>query len=159
MDLGAVLVNSALAGLFASGLGILLTAPLRYVGPAFICGFAGCLSRDLFVSCGVNPNWATAIAAMVLVFVAVTIIREPTVPPVVLFSGVLPLGAASSMFSAILDLMRVSTLKGEDLNVAAIQLIASAGRVFTVSLAIVLGLGVGLAFVRFIGRKKVWEGV
>ena len=159
MDLGAVLVNSMLAGLFACGLGILLTAPLRYVAPAFICGFAACLSRDLFVSWGVNPNWATAIAAAVLVFVAVVIIREPTVPPVVLFSGVLPLGAASSMFSAILDLMRVSTLKGEALDAAAVGLIASAGRVFTVSLAIVLGLGIGLAIVRFLGRRKVWEGV
>jgi len=159
MDLVAVLVNSVLAGLLAGGLGILLTAPLRYIAPAFVCGFAGCLSRDLLVSCGASQNWSTAVAAAFLVFVAVAIIREPTVPPVVLFSGVLPLGAASSMFNAIMDLMRVSTLKGEALNEAAVTLIASAGRVFTVSLAIVLGLGVGLAFVRFLGRRKVWEGV
>jgi uncharacterized membrane protein YjjB (DUF3815 family) len=159
MDLVAVLGNGMLAGLFACGLGVLFTAPLRYVAPAFLCGFAGCFSRDVLMSWGVTQNWSTAIAAAVLVFVAMAIIREPAVPPVVLISGVLPLGAAASMFNAILDLMRVSTLKGGELDAAAVALIASAGRVFTVSLAIALGIGVGLAVKRFVRREGVWERV
>jgi uncharacterized membrane protein YjjB (DUF3815 family) len=159
MDIVAVLTGSVLAGLLACGMGILFTAPPRYIAPAFLCGFAGCFSRDVFISWGVNPNWSTAIAAAILVFVAMAIIREPAVPPVVLVSGALPLGAAASMFNAILDLMRVSSLKGEALNAAAVALIASAGRVFTVSLAIALGLGVGLAVKRFVRREGVWERV
>lgn len=159
MDLGAVLGNGVVAGLFACGMGILLTAPLRYVAPAFLCSFAGCFSRDVLMSWGVTQNWSTAVAAAVLVFVAMAIIREPDVPPVVLISGVLPLGAASSMFNAILDLMRVSSLKGGDLDAAAVALIASASRVLTISFAIALGFGAGLAVKRFVRREGVWEKV
>jgi uncharacterized membrane protein YjjB (DUF3815 family) len=159
MDLLAIFMNSLWAGLFAGGMGILLTAPPRYIAPAFLCGFAGRFARDVFMSWGMNQNWSTAVAAAVVVLVAVIIIRGHVVSPVVLISGVLPLGAAVAMFNAIIELMKVSSLKGEALRGASVALSANTGKVFTTSLAIALGLGAGMAIVRFLRREEVREGV
>jgi uncharacterized membrane protein YjjB (DUF3815 family) len=159
MDLLAMLMNSLWAGLFAGGLGILLTAPPRYLVPTFLCGFAGRLARDGFMSWGMGQNWSTAVAAAVVVWVAVAIIRRHLESPVVLVSGVLPLGAAVPMFNAIVELMKVSSFKGEALSGASVALSANMGKVFTTSLAIALGLGAGMAIVRLFRREEVRKGV
>jgi uncharacterized membrane protein YjjB (DUF3815 family) len=158
MDLLAILMNSLWAGLFASGLGILLTAPLRYIAPAFLCGFAGRLARDVFMIWGMGQNWSTAVAAAFVVLVAVGIIRRHLESPVVLVSGVLPLGAAVAMFNAIVELMKVSSLKGEALSGASVALSANLGKVFATSLAIALGLGAGMAIVRLFRQEEVRDG-
>jgi len=159
MDLLAILMNSLWAGLFAGGMGILLTAPPRYIVPAFLCGFAGRFARDVFMSWGMSQNWSTAVAAAVVVLVAVAVIRRHVVSPVVVISGVLPLGAAVAMFNAIIELMKVSSLKGEALSASSVALSANTGKVFTTSLAIAVGLGAGIAIVRFLRRDEVQEGV
>src|SRR5512139_802332 len=159
MNLFAILTNSLWAGLFASGWGILLTAPRRYILPAFLCGFAGRFARDVFMTWGMSQNWSTAVAAAVVVLIAVAIIRRSVVSPVVLITGVLPLGAAVAMFNAIIELMKVSNLQGEALSASSVALSANAGKVFTTSLAIALGLGAGIAIVRFLRREEVREGV
>jgi uncharacterized membrane protein YjjB (DUF3815 family) len=158
MDLLAMLMNSLWAGLFAGGLGILLTAPPRYLVPTFLCGFAGRLARDAFMSWGMGQNWSTAVAAAVVVWVAVAIIRRHLESPVVLVSGVLPLGAAVAMSNTILELMKVSSLKGEALSGASVALSANLGKAFTTSLAIALGLGAGIAIVRLFRGEEVREG-
>lgn len=154
MDLSTILTNSLWAGLFAGGLSILLTAPLQYVLSALLCGFAGRCVRDVFMSWGLTQNWSTVIAAAVVVVVALTIIRGHVVSPVVLVAGVLPLGAAVAMFNAIIELMKVSFLSGEALNGASVALSANVGKAFTTTLAIALGLGVGMAIVQFLRRKR-----
>lgn len=158
MDPWATLTHCLWAGLFAGGLGFILTAPRRYIAPAFICGFAGRLARDVFMGWGLSQNWSTAVAAAAVVLVAVAITRRHVVSPVVLISGVIPLGAAVAMFHAIIQLMRVSSLEGEALSEAAIALNANIGKVFTTSLAIALGLAAGVAVVRLLKGEKVWEG-
>ncbi|MCU0290421.1 MAG: threonine/serine exporter family protein [Thermoanaerobaculaceae bacterium] len=155
MDLVAIAINSLWSGLFASGLGALLTAPPRYAVRTFLCGCAGRLARDVLTGWGVGQNWATTVAATVVVLVGVAIIRERRVPPVVLVSGVLPLGAAKAMFNAILQLMRVTSLEGEPLVAASIALSASVATVFTTSLAIAMGLAAGISAVRLVRREKV----
>ncbi len=159
MHLLAIFMNSLWAGLFAGGLGILLTAPPRYIAPAFLCGFGGRLVRDAFMSWGMSQNWSAAVAAAVVVLVAVAVLRRHVVSPVVLITGVLPLGAAVAMFNAIIELMKVSSLKEEALSEASVALSANMGKVFTTSLAIALGLGAGVAIVRFFRREEVQEGV
>ena len=159
MNLFGILTNGLWAGLFASGWGILLTAPGRYILPAFLCGFAGRFARDVSMTWGMSQNWSTAVAAAVVVLIAVAIIRRSVVSPVVLITGVLPLGAAVAMFNAIIELMKVSSLKGEALSASSVALSANAGKVFTTSLAIALGLGAGIAIVRFFRREEVREGV
>ena len=158
MELWAMLMNSLWAGLFASGLGILLTAPPRYLVPTFLCGFSGRFARDEFMSWGLGPNWSTAVGAAVVVLVAVAIIRRPGVSPVVLVSGVLPLGAAVAMFNAIVELMKVSSLKGEALSGASVALSANLGKVFATSLAIALGLAAGIAIVKFFRQEEIRDG-
>ena len=157
MDLLAILMNSLWAGLFASGLGILLTAPARYLVPTFLCGFAGRLARDVFMIWGMGQNWSTAVAAAFVVLVAVGIIRRHLESPVVLVSGVLPLGAAVAMFNAIVALMNLSHLEGEALSRASVALSANTGKVFTTSLAIALGLAAGIAIVRLFSRERGGE--
>jgi uncharacterized membrane protein YjjB (DUF3815 family) len=159
MDLLAIFMNSLWAGLFAGGMGILLTAPPRFIAPAFLSGFAGRFARDVFMSWGMNQNWSTAAAAAVVVLVAVAVIRRHMVSPVVVISGILPLGAAVAMFNVIVALMKVSHLEGEALSGASVALSANIGKVFTISLAIALGLAAGMVIVRLCRREKAPEGV
>ncbi len=159
MDLLSISMNSLWAGLFSAGLGILLTAPPRYIHPAFLCGFAGRLVRDVSMSWGMSQNWSTVVAAAAVVLLAVAVIRRHTVSPVVLISGILPLGAAVAVFNAIIELMKVSSLKGDALSASSVALSANSGKAFTTSLAIALGLGAGMAIVRLFKREEVGEGV
>ncbi len=159
MDLLAIFMNSLWAGLFAGSQGILLTAPRRYIVPAFLCGFAGRFARDVFMSWGMSQNWSTAVAAAVVVLVAVAFIQRHVVSPVVVISGVLPLGAAVAMFNAIIELMKVSSLKGEALSEASVALSANMGKAFTTSLAIALGIAAGMAIVKLFRREEVREAV
>jgi uncharacterized membrane protein YjjB (DUF3815 family) len=159
MDIPAILVNSLFAGFFAGGMGVILTAPPRYVLPAILCGFAGRFTRGVLIGWGAGPNWSTAVAAAVVVLVAVAILRRHVVSPVVLVSAILPLGAAGAMFNAIIGLMRVSSLEGEALREASVALSADSGKAFTITLAIALGLAVGMALVRLFRGEKVWEGI
>jgi uncharacterized membrane protein YjjB (DUF3815 family) len=158
MDLSAILINSLWSGLFAGALGIIFTAGPRSIAPAFLCGLAGRFTRDVLMGWGLTQNWSTAVAAALVVLVAVAITRRHAVNPVVMVSGVLPLGAAVPMFNAIIELMKVSTLKGEALSGAAVALIANAGKVFVTSLAIALGITAGVVIARFFRREKIWEG-
>ncbi len=155
LDITAILVNSLWAGLFAGSLGVLLTAPPRYVAPAFLCGFAGRFARDVFMGSGMSQNWATAVAAVVVVLLAMTVIRRDVESPVLSVSGVLPLGAAAAMFNAIVELLRVSSLKGEALSESSVALSANTGKAFTTSLAIALGLGAGTAIVQLLRWLRV----
>lgn len=155
MDFSAIFMNSLWAGLYAAGQAILLTAPLRYVPGTVLCGFAGRWVRDVLMIWGLSQNWSTVAAAATVVLVAVTMIRDHGVSPVVLISGVLPLGAAVAMFNAIIQLMKVSSQSGEALSASSVILSASIGRAFTTSLAISLGLGIGIAVTRLLRREEI----
>jgi uncharacterized membrane protein YjjB (DUF3815 family) len=152
MNIPTILLNSLWAALFATGMGILLTAPLRYIGTTFLCGFAGRLVRDVLMGWGLSQNWSTAVAVAVLVLVAAAIAQRQRISPVVLICAVLPLGAAVAMFNVILELMKVSSLKGEALNASSVALTANAGKAFAGTLAIAVGIAAGMAIVRLIRR-------
>ncbi len=159
MGLWTTLLGGFWSGLLAGSLGILLTAPFRYIVPAFLCGFAGRAARDLFISWGVGLGWSTMGAAAVVVLAAAALTRRHIISPVILISGVLPLAASAAVFNAILDLMKVSALEGDALHDASISLISNSGKAFTVSLSVALGLATGVMIVRLIRRKRAWEGV
>lgn len=158
MTPGTILVGGIWAGLFSACLGVFLTAPSRYVARLFLCGFAGKVARDLLIAWGLGQNLSTLFAAAVVVLVGVTILRGHKVSPVILVTGILPLGASVALFNAIVDLMRVSTLKGDALAAASADLSANLGKVFTGSLAIALGLMVGMLIVRSVRREEAWDG-
>ncbi len=159
MNYAAVLLDGLLAGFFSSALGVIFTAPPRYLVPVFFCGFTGRSVRDVLLGWGFGNGWATMVASVAVVLVAAAVIRRHPVSPVALVSGVLPLAASASLFDAILDLIKVSTMKGEALHDAAISLIANAGEIFTTSLAIALGLAAGMAIVRAVRGEKIWDSV
>lgn len=145
MGASTILANSLWAALFAIGLGVLLTAPPRYLPAACLCGFLGRGLRDVCTSLDMHRGWATLIAAMVVVLVALAFTRGRPVSPVVLICGVLPLGAAVAMFNMIFALVQVSSARGDEVGAAIMAVGANAGEVFTTSLAIALGLGGGIA--------------
>jgi hypothetical protein len=89
----------------------------------------------------------------------VTFIRGRELSPVVLVSGVLPLGAAVVMFNAIVELMKISSLEGEALGESSVALNANIGKLFTTSLAIAVGLAAGIAIVQLIRHRRVWGEV
>lgn len=152
MDPIAILTHSLWAGLFAAGLGVMLTAPARYLLACFFCGFIGRSVKDVTHGFGLDVNWATAAAALAVVLVAVALTRRQTVSPVVLICGALPLGASVAMFNLIFALMKVSTAKEAELAEASLALTSNLGKVFTVSLAVALGLGAGVALVKLFRR-------
>jgi uncharacterized membrane protein YjjB (DUF3815 family) len=157
MHLASIFPDSLWAALFAVGLGIRLTAPLQYLVPTFLCGFAGRLVHSLLVQGGMGRDWATVLAAAAIVAVAVATTRRHRVSPIVLICGVLPLGAAGAVFRAVFELLKVSSAEGEALNAAALAWIAQASRAFTGTMAIALGLGVGLIITRLLDRREVEE--
>ena len=153
MNPSAILMNGLWAALFAAAMGILLTAPARYLVPTFLCGFTGRVVRDVLMSVGMSQNLSTVVAAAVLVGLAAAIVRRQRVSPVVLICAVLPLGAAVPMFNIMLDLIKVSSLQGDALSAASVALIANAGKAFAGTLAIALGLGTGFAIVHLFQRE------
>jgi len=153
MNVSTIMLNGLWAAVFATGFGVILTTPPRALIACFACGFTGRCLRDVLMGWGVSQNWSTVIAAAVLVVVAVTIVQRRSISPVVLICGVLPLGAAVAMFNAIIELMKVSSLKGDALAAASIALSANFGKAFTGTLAIALGLAAGIAVVRLIKRQ------
>lgn len=155
MNISALGVDSLFAGLFSCSLGFLFTAPPRAAASTFVCGAAGRLVRGVLMGWGLSQNWSTLVAAAVIVLVAVAIIREHVVSPVILVSGVIPLGASVAMFNIIIELMKVSALQGEALNASSIALSANMGKLVITSLAIALGLGVGMVVVRLVKREAV----
>jgi uncharacterized membrane protein YjjB (DUF3815 family) len=98
---------------------------------------------------GMSQNWSTVLAAIIIVIVAVSIVKSHEVPPVVLVTAVLPLGAAVPMFFVINEIINNSSLTGIATGDSSVALITNAGKVFTTSLAIALGLGIGIEIVRY----------
>ncbi len=154
MSLLTILTNSLWAGLFASGFGVILTAPARALVSCFVCGFMGRCVRDLSIRGGLSQNWATAVAAAVVALLAMVIVRRQTISPVVLVSAVLPIASTVAILNMLLDLMRVSSLTGEALSAASVSLSANAGKASTGTLAIAIGLGAGVAIARFAVREE-----
>lgn len=149
----AMLLNSACAGLIATALAILFTAPVRCLLPTFLCGFGARLIRDVSMSLGASQNWSMVVAAAALLFVAVAIIRRHKVSPVVLICAVLPLGAAVALFNLIFELPKLSSLKEQALGLTSLVLSATTGKALTGALTIALGLWAGLAIVRICRRE------
>ena len=158
MSVTTILLNSLWAAVFATGFGVILTTPPRALIACFACGFTGRCLRDVLMGWGVSQNWSTVIAAAVLVVVAAAIVQRRRISPVVLICGVLPLGAAIAMFNAIIDVMKVSALKGDALTAASVALSANFGKAFSGTLAIGLGLAAGMAIIRLVKRQDA-EGV
>lgn len=155
MNPSMILINSAWAGLFAGTLAILFASPPQYLPATILCGFGGRCVNDVLVAVGLDQNLSTAMAACAVVLVAAAVTRNHDASPVVLAAGVVPLGAALAMFNTIIALMKISSLSGEALNASSVALSANAGKVFTGSLAISLGLAAGMAVVRLLGRREI----
>jgi uncharacterized membrane protein YjjB (DUF3815 family) len=153
MNFSSILLNSLWAALFAMGLGILLSAPFRYLIPTFLCGFAGRFIRDISMGWGMSQNWSTVVASAVLVLLAVVLTKRHRISPVVLICGVLPLGAAVAVFNMIFDLLKVSSFKGDALIAASAALSENISKAFTGTLAIALGLAAGMAIVQLCRRE------
>ena len=158
MGLASILLDSLWAALFAVALGVRLTAPHQYLAPTFLSGFAGRLVHSLLVQWGIGRDWATVLASAAIVAVAVATTRRHRVSPLVLICGVLPLGSSGAVFRAVFELLKVSSAEGEALEAADLAWIANASRAFTGTMAIALGLGVGMTIARLFNRREA-EGV
>jgi uncharacterized membrane protein YjjB (DUF3815 family) len=158
LELSGIFITSLWAGLFATGLAILLTTPPRHLAATFLCAFSGRLVRDVLMESGARQNWSTVVAAAVVLLVAVTVTQRHRVSPVVVVCGVLPLWVAVAMFNAIFELMKLSTAKGDAINDASVALTANLAKVFVVSLSIALGISAGWTALRLVSRERAIEG-
>ena len=154
MTVSAVLMSSLWSGLLAAGLGVLFTAPRKYLVAAFVCGWVARCVRDLCVTFGVTHNWSTVLAAAVVVLLAVAIVQRHRVSPVVLICGVLPLSASVAVFNLIFALLRLSTAVGDARNEYSLAFTANLASAFTTLMAIALGVVGGMAVVRLAKREE-----
>jgi uncharacterized membrane protein YjjB (DUF3815 family) len=153
MDLAAIATTAFFAGVYSCCLAFTMTAPTRFIPNAFICGMTGRFLRDALQASGFAPNWSTAAAAFVVVMVSMLFIRGHDVSPVVLISGVIPLGASTAMFHVLFGLMKLSAAK-ENLPALSVALTQNMSKVAITSLAIAVGLGAGLTLVQVLRRDS-----
>lgn len=158
MDWLPLLINAFWGGLFAAGLGLLLTTPPQGLLPCFACGLAGRLVRNLLMAGGASQTWAILCGAVVCVLVAILFSRRSQLSPLAMVTGVLPLGAAVPLFRSIHGILTLHKLQGGALSTAVVQLIANLSNVFTTTLAIVLGIWLGLLLLGALGRKDLLVG-
>ena len=157
MNLWSIFVGAIPAACFAFGLGLLLTAPPRYLAATAACGLAGRMVRDLLIGANMGGGWATLLSATSVVVVAAALIRRRSVPPVVMVSGVLPLGAAGATFDMIIGFMRIPNLQGEALGLASVTLVSTTAKAFITYLALSVGISLGMAFLRLISGEESAE--
>jgi uncharacterized membrane protein YjjB (DUF3815 family) len=139
-----ILLNSVWAGLFAAALAIVLTAPPHAIIPSLLCGFGARLIRNILIGLGATSSAAVVGAAAACVLLAIALANHRrNVSLIALVTGVLPLGAAVALFNSIKGILNISGLKEQALIVASAQLSANLSTVFTTTLAMVLGIGVG----------------
>lgn len=154
MTVGAVLINSLWAGLYAGSMTVVFSAPWWAVVPSVVSGFVARLVRDALLGMGVGPNLAVLIAATVAVTLSGLMLRRSSLAPVVLVSGLIPLGAATALLRGIVGLWRMSSLQGEALADGAVFVAASFTIAFNTTVAIAMGFWLGMALVGVLGRKK-----
>jgi uncharacterized membrane protein YjjB (DUF3815 family) len=151
-----ILFNAVWAGLFAAALAIVLTAPPQAIFPSLLCGFAARLIRNVLIGWGVSSSAAVVIAAAACVLLAVALARRRhNFSVIAIVTGVLPLGAAVALFNSIRGILSISALKEPALTAASAQLSANLSVVFTTTLAMVLGIGLGF----LIARVFKWDRV
>ncbi|MBP9191164.1 MAG: threonine/serine exporter family protein [Ignavibacteria bacterium] len=157
MNIQDILTIGMWSAFFATCMCILNSTPFKYIIPTFICGFTGVLTRDFLQNAGLSVNWATLVAAFIIVLLAGLMIRSQKVPPIVLICAVLPQWASVSMFSMLNDLRKVTTLSGDDLSKAATDLAANTAMVIIISFVIAIGFALGLAVLKLIYREESKE--
>lgn len=155
MDTAPLLINALWAGLFAAGLGVLLTTPPRGLLPCFACGLVGRLTRNLLIAGGLSQPVSIAMGAIACVLVTTLFNQRHHLSPLAMITGVLPLGAAVPMFRSIHSILTLHRLQGDALSEAVVQLIANLSNVFTTTLSIVLGIWLGLLLLTALGRKDL----
>ncbi|HIK17984.1 MAG TPA: threonine/serine exporter family protein [Leptolyngbyaceae cyanobacterium M33_DOE_097] len=155
MDWFPMLINACWGGLFAAGLGVMLTTPSQGLLPCFACGMVGRLVRNLLIAGGLSQAASVAMGAIACVLVATLFSRRFHLTPLAMVTGVLPLGAAVPLFRSIHGILTLHRLQGEALSEAVVQLIANLSNVFTTTLAIVLGIWLGLLILKVLGRKDL----
>jgi uncharacterized membrane protein YjjB (DUF3815 family) len=149
-----LITNAFWAGCFAAGLGLLLTTPPQGLLPCFACGLAGRLVRNLVVAAGASATVGVVLGAVVCVVVASALShRGQTISPLVMVTGVLPLGAAVPLFKSVYGLLTLPAVPGDALTDPVVQLVANLSTVFTTTLAMVLGVWLGLFVMTALGQK------
>jgi uncharacterized membrane protein YjjB (DUF3815 family) len=154
MDLTPILLNSMWAAIFATGMAVVFSTTHDALIPSFCCGFIARLVRDLLMGWGATMNFATLVAAAVVVFIAVSFVRRAGVSPIVMLTGVIPLGAAGALFRAIVGFLEVSSLKGSGLS-APIALISNLSILFTTTTAIAVGAWIGYLIGQSVKRDQL----
>jgi uncharacterized membrane protein YjjB (DUF3815 family) len=156
MAIMPMVVNSVWAGLFAAALAVVLTAPPQAIVPSLLCGFAARLIRNVLIGWGLSSSAAVVVAAAACVLLAIVLAnRRRNFSLIALVTGVLPLGAAVALFNSIKGILNISGLKEQALITASAQLSANLSAVFTTTLAMVLGIGLGF----LIARTFEWGNV
>jgi hypothetical protein len=155
MSISALMIDCLWSGLLAAAVAIIFSAPLQALIPSFGGGFIARFARDGLMHAGASEALATLAAAAAVVIVVTTLVRisRPGVSPIVVLSGFAPLGAAKPLFAAIIGMLKISSLKNDALTVAPAQLISNISIVFTTTLAIALGAGLGVMITRVLSSR------
>jgi uncharacterized membrane protein YjjB (DUF3815 family) len=148
VNVSTILMDGLWGGLLSLAMAAVFASPYQALLPSFCCGFIARGVRDALVGRGVGQVLAIAIAAALVVMTAVVLVRRSGVSPIVMVSGLIPLGAAAPFFSAIVDFLQISSRRGDALDPVPLKLVLDLSKVFTTFLAIAVGGGLGFELAR-----------
>jgi len=154
MNLTSLAADSIWAGLFAGAMSIVFSAPYSALFLSSCGGFVGRLVRDILLQCGAGANFATLIAAAMVVMVAALMLRRPGMSPVIVVSGILPLGAAGAFSRAIVDFLQISFLTEQNASAVPLALVVNLSTVFTTTVAIGVGISVAVYAIKLFAWKE-----
>ncbi len=145
MNIVPVLINGVWAGLLSGACAVLFSAPPQFLFAGACGGFLARVCRDVLMQMGATQGLATfaAAAAVILFMTAVFQIRRPGVSPVLSVSSLIPLGAAKAFFVAIITLLKVSAISGDDQAAASVEVLSNLSIVVRTTLAIAVGASIG----------------
>jgi uncharacterized membrane protein YjjB (DUF3815 family) len=153
-----LLIVALWTGAFAATFAIVFSAPLQALVPSFFAGFFARVIRDSLMGFDMSQALATLVAsAAVVIVVRLTLIRRPGFSPIVVLSGLVPLGAATAFFAAIIGFLKLPSLTGEALASAPVELLSNMSALFKTTLAIVLGAALGAGMVRSMKSVRDWS--
>lgn len=155
MTLLEIVTEAAWGGLFAAAMSIIFAAPTRAMLPSFVAGAVARLSRDTLLGAGANINFAILVAAALVCLVGEVAIRRQIGSPVVVVSGLVPLGAAAPFFRTIVDFLRISSMAPDKLAQLPQAMLSDLSKVFCTTAAIGIGVSLTVVATRALRREPL----
>lgn len=155
MNAIGLLTEGVWGGLFAAAMSIIFAAPSRAMLPSFCAGVVARVSHDALIGAGAGVNFATLVAAALVCLVGEIAIRRNIGSPVVVVSGLVPLGAAAPFFRTIVDFLRIASMPADRLASLPQAMLSDISKVFCTTADIGIGVSLVVYLTKVLRRETL----